>query len=228
MKVVILAAGKGNRFGKKDLPKPLTQLTNGKSILQFQLDQIAKVLPLSRVIVVVGYHQEVIRRLFPQLTYVDNPQYAEQNTSKSLLKALQGIDNDCLWLNGDVVFNDNVLPLLLKCDKTAMVVNQAPVGEEEVKYKADKEGNILVVSKEIEEAQGEAVGINLFRKGDVPRLRQQLALCRDDDYFEKAVEGCIEEGMKVSSVHVDLSDCIEIDFPEDLAKANALLASWHL
>lgn len=226
MKVVILAAGQGSRFGGRDVPKALTELANGQSILQFQLDQIAQVIPLSCVSIVVGYHQEMIRKAFPSLSYVENLLYFQQNTSKSLLRALEEIDDDCLWLNGDVVFNSKVIPLLLLNGKTAMVVNRTAVGEEEVKYRTDEKGMVLEVSKHVKNPQGEAVGINLIRKKDLSPLRRELDKCLDTDYFEKGIEGCIKGGVEVGTVLVDPTDCIEVDFPEDLDKANIMLAKW--
>lgn len=225
MKIVILAAGKGARFGELVLPKPLTKLANGKSILELQLDRISKITSLTNVTVVVGYHKDAIIRLYPQLCFVENPSYETENTSKSLLRAIEDFDDDVLWMNGDVVFNERVLPLLL-ANKTSMVVNRSTVGEEEVKYRTDENGRILSVSKEVEHGEGEAVGINFFTRQDLPMLRKYLENCRDNDYFEKAVEGCIKGGLSVWSTRVEVSDCVELDFPEDLIKANRLLSLW--
>ncbi|GAI20211.1 unnamed protein product [marine sediment metagenome] len=49
---VILAAGKGIRFGNKSVPKPLEKV-NGKFILTYQLEQLNEV--AERVFIVVGY-----------------------------------------------------------------------------------------------------------------------------------------------------------------------------
>lgn len=227
MKVVILAAGKGVRFGGRDLPKALTKLASGQSILSLQLERISKVCPLNDVIVVVGYHKKSILQAFPQLSFVENPHYAEENTAKSLWRALESIDDDLLWINGDVVFNEGILSRLLEMNMTAMVVNRAEVGEEEVKYHADENGSITAVSKQILDGQGEAVGINFFKQPDIAALKEHLLKCSKTDYFEKAVEGCITEGINVKTVFIDVDDCIEIDFPTDLEKANRLLATWR-
>jgi len=40
MKIIILAAGIGSRLGNT-LPKPLTELKNGKSIMQMMIDNIS-------------------------------------------------------------------------------------------------------------------------------------------------------------------------------------------
>lgn len=226
MKVVILAAGKGNRLGGRFLPKPLTQLFNGKSILELQLDTIAAVMPLSDVLIVVGYHEEQIISRFPALHYIHNPDYSRENTSKSLYKALQTIDEDVVWMNGDVVFHPTVFQLIAGVTRNTMVVNNSQVGEEEVKYRTNGRGRILEVSKEVKTPEGEALGINFFQREDLEALRKKLEKCRPGDYFEKGIEMCIEEECGVWALPVDPSHCAEVDFPEDLDRANQLISHW--
>ena len=226
MKVVILAAGRGSRFGSKDHPKALTTLTIGKSIMEYQLEQIQRHISLDHVMIVVGYHKEDIMNAVPDVLYVYNPLFAEENTAKSLLRALSKCEEDVLWINGDVVFHPSVLEKILKTPRTSMVVNEGSVGEEEVKYRKDDNGKILVVSKTVDDPQGEALGINYCSASDLSHLRRGLEQCADMDYFERGIEFCIEEGMAVWSIPVDQSHCTEIDFPEDLVRANKMLLTW--
>lgn len=226
MNVVILAAGKGSRLGNEQLPKPLTRLLNGKSILQLQLENIAKFLPLEQVNIVVGFHKEAIIREFPALKYIENSNFSNENTSKSLLKALLKVKGDVLWLNGDVVFHPSALEKILKANNTAVLVNTGLVEEEAVKYRSDGSEHILEISKEVTQPEGEALGINLFKEADVGALIRNLEKCKDQDYFEKAIEACITEGISIQKVSIDSNLCIEIDFPEDLKKANTLITSW--
>lgn len=226
MKVVILAAGKGVRLGEGDLPKPLTPLINGKSILQNQLDALVHYISLDHVLLVVGYHKEFIMERFPDVSYVHNPEFASENTSKSLLRALEKCDEDVLWLNGDVVFHPSVLEAILKTRRTSMVVNVGPVGEEEVKYRQDRDGKILEVSKNLDSPVGEALGINYCLAADLEKFRRNLKKCAPRDYFERGLELCIEEGMSVWSVPVDHKLCTEVDFPEDLVRANQMIQEW--
>lgn len=227
MKVVILAAGFGARFGDRDLPKPLTLLESGHSILQLQIEQLSQHVSLHNIIVVVGYHKEQIIDRFPDLLYVYNPNFAHENTAKSLLRAIHKINEDLLWLNGDVVFHPTVLKAILEKQKTSMVVNEGPVEDEEVKYISNNQGKILKVSKEVINPQGEALGINFFDQKEVPLLKEKLQECSENDYFERGIEMAIEDGLDVWTVKVPGSHCIEIDFAEDLDKANKLLHKWR-
>ena len=226
MKVVILAAGIGSRLTSGQQPKALIKLPNGKCLLEMQLEVIERHLSLDEVIVVVGHQKEAIFSSFPDLFYVDNPAYAEENTAKSLLRAIKKVECDLIWINGDLLFAPTVFDQLMTyVGSNAMVVNRAAVGEEEVKY-VTKEGCITAVSKRIADGEGEAVGLNLFNRDALPLLREGLEVCGSDDYFEKGIEWAIEKGAMVASVVVADNSCIEIDFPEDLTAAAALASRW--
>lgn len=224
MIAIILAAGVGSRLGNS-LPKPLTQLENGLSIMEWQITHLQK-LSFKRILAVVGFKKELIMERFSDILYVYSPDYQKENTSKSLLRALKLVDEDVLWLNGDVIFHPRTIEKLIEEKKPSMLVNKTLVGEEEVKYRLDASGHIKEVSKKIKEAQGEAVGINFFPKHSLDMLRKNLNNCKNGDYFEFGVQLCIDEGLEVSPVFCEVQDCIEIDFPEDLIKANKLIASW--
>lgn len=229
MKAVILAAGIGSRLDQtiNHSPKALTQLANHQSILAWQVQALASYDLFDQIWVVVGYHKEAIMEAFPDLVYIYNPHFQKENTSKSLLRALKKIDDDVLWLNGDVVFRPSILEPLLNSGLSTMLVNQTEVGEEEVKYRATADGRLLEVSKQVKNPQGEAVGINLFCREDLPRLCQELEKCQPTDYFEKGIEGCIQQGQAVWSYPIRKDECTEIDFPKDLEYANQLINHWN-
>lgn len=228
MKVVILAAGKGSRLGDPNRPKPLTPLSNGKSILQLQIESLKSHLPIHDIIVVVGFHMEQIMRQFPDLLFVYNPDFATENTAKSLLRALKKIDDDLLWLNGDVVFHPSILKGLLDFHKSCMVVNRAAVAEEEVKYHCASTGLIDEVSKEVPHPQGEALGINFLLRQDLPLFKKALNECHQNDYFEKGIEKSIHQGLEIRPYPIDGELCMEVDFPEDLERANTMIRRWKV
>lgn len=228
MKVVILAAGQGSRLGDQEHPKPLVPLEDGQSILAHQIHHVRKHVSIDDIFLVVGFRKELFLEAFPDLLFVYSPYYARENTSKSLLRAVKKIDEDLLWINADVVFHPYVLSKLLENRRNAMLVSERKVGEEEVKYKSDSSGHILEVSKSVVDGTGEALGLNFFTAESLPSLQKHLTQCHDDDYFEKAIEGCIQEGMKVHACPIDSDLCTEIDFPEDLKHASGLLRSWKI
>ena len=105
MKLVILAAGIGSRLGNP-FPKPLTPLSNGKTIMEMMTDNIGHYFSLDSLFIVVGFKKNIIMEAFPQLAYVYNPYFDQTNTSKSLILALRKCRGESvLWFNGDVVFD---------------------------------------------------------------------------------------------------------------------------
>ena len=223
MKAIILAAGIGSRLGNSD-PKPLTKLKNGESILYRQVEYLSKYIGINNIIMIVGYKKDLIMESFPNLIYVYNNFYDTTNTSKSLLAGLHKIENeDVMWLNGDVVFEKELLPKIIQCSKSCMAVNTNSVGEEEIKYNVFDDGNIKDVSKTVSSALGEAVGINKIIAVDLRLFKSNLEKCNNQDYFEKALEFSIQDGMKIMPVNINKYLCMEIDFEDDLEQINKQL-----
>lgn len=223
MKAVILAAGIGSRLGNP-FPKPLTVLDNGLSIMQQQVNHLLGHLTRDDVIVVVGFKMELIVETFPDLMYVYNERFDSTNTSKSLLKGLSKVHGeDVVFLNGDVVFDPRVLDRVVASSSSAMAVNTARVGEEEVKYLTAQDGSISAVSKVVQGGLGEAVGVNFIKAADLDLVRDKLARVGDNDYFERGLELAIEEGLCLYPIDISDLDCIEVDFAEDLERANAFV-----
>src|SRR5437899_6132576 len=165
MKGVILAAGMGTRLGVS-IPKPLTILKDGKTILDFQIDRLCRKIGAHNMLVVVGYKKELIIKHFPNLTYIYNQDYAKTNTGKSLLLALKQIEDDVIWMNGDVYFDKGILDLLMNNKSSCCLVDQNKCGPEEVKYSL-KDGFINKLSKVLDGSAGESLGTNLIRKNDI-------------------------------------------------------------
>jgi choline kinase len=223
--VIILAAGMGTRLARP-LPKPLTELRDGRSIMKQQMDNLAQAFGENfRAMIVVGFKLEAIIERFPEATFVYNELYDQTNTSKSLLKALRASnDGGALWLNGDVVFDpevlNRVLPLI-EADQSFVVVNTAKVSDEEVKYTLSADGYIDQLSKQVVGGLGEAVGINFVSSGDKQALIKRLAEVDDQDYFERGIEVGIEsDGLRFQAVDISDLYAVEVDFAEDLERAN--------
>ncbi|MDE2591415.1 MAG: phosphocholine cytidylyltransferase family protein [Actinomycetales bacterium] len=225
--VVILAAGMGTRLARP-LPKPLTELRDGRSIMQQQIDNLKSAFGETyRVLIVVGFKLEAIIERFPAATFVYNEYYDQTNTSKSLLKALRAApDGGVLWLNGDVVFDPEVLKRvtpLIEADQSFVVVNTSKVSDEEVKYTLDASGHIEQLSKTVAQGLGEAVGINFVAGADKQQLIERLDQVGEQDYFERGIELAIElDQLKFRAVDISDLYAVEIDFAEDLARANEL------
>jgi choline kinase len=181
-----------------------------------------------RVMTVIGFKLELIIESFPNNLYVYNESYDQTNTNRSLLKALRlSGPGGVIWLNGDVVFDPRVLERVkeyIDRDESIICVNTAVVGDEEVKYRVDPDGFVSELSKQVVDALGESVGINFVANKDKQLLIEGLAACADDDYFERGIEIMIEtHGTRVRPVDISDLFAVEVDFEEDLTRANSHL-----
>lgn len=226
MKIVILAAGIGSRLGNP-LPKAMTVLKSGKTIMQQQIDNLSAYFDADDINIVVGFKKDLIMEHAPDMSFIYNQVFDQTNTSKSLLKALKkNHSHAVLWLNGDVVFDKGIFDLLLPTiiqDNSFVCVNNLEVAEEEVKYKLDSNGYISEISKKVKDALGEAVGINFISSQDINTFIKRLEECNDNDYFERGLELAIQkDNLKVKAIDISKFRCLEIDFKEDLENANKI------
>jgi choline kinase len=223
--IVILAAGMGSRLGRS-LPKPLTELSDGRTIMRQQFDNIQHAFGAkAKVTIVVGYKLEHIVEAFPHASFVYNEQYDQTNTSKSLMRALQAsAPGGVLWMNGDVVFDPTALERaaqLVARDQSFVSVNTSAVSDEEVKYTTCAEGYIKGLSKTVSGGLGEAVGINYISRCDKAVLVRHLKRVGDQDYFERGLETAIEQDrLLIEPLHISDLYAVEVDFEEDLERAN--------
>lgn len=222
---VLLAAGLGTRLGRPH-PKPLTPLRSGRSIIRTQVESLRDHFGAGlRITVVVGFKMDLLIEANPDVSFAYNEVYDSTNTSKSLLKALQLTgDSPVLWLNGDVVFDPQLLVPVgdaVRRGTSFVCVNTASVAEEEVKYTVGAEGDIAALSKVVSDPLGEAVGINYVSAADKTVLRECLARCDDGDYFERGIELAVAEaGLRFLPLDIGAYACVEVDFAEDLERAN--------
>ena len=69
VQAVILAAGMGTRLGKP-WPKPLTPLSDGRTIMQQQIENLTRAFDDVRIMTVVGFKLELILEAFPDVVEV--------------------------------------------------------------------------------------------------------------------------------------------------------------
>ncbi|MBR3417332.1 MAG: NTP transferase domain-containing protein, partial [Oscillospiraceae bacterium] len=120
MQAVILAAGMGKRL--KNLTRSNTKCmvqVNGETLIDRMLRQIEKK-GLRRIVIVVGYKAEELKRYIDTLgirtpiEYVENPIYYKTNNIYSLALAKDYLcSDDTLLFESDLIFEDEVIDLLL-------------------------------------------------------------------------------------------------------------------
>lgn len=239
LKTIILAAGQGKRLmpHTANTPKCLINV-GGHPILHHQLAALEKN-NLLDIIIVTGFMAEAIEqyasRNFPEMrfTYIRNPRFAETNTfySLALASSAVGPQEAVLQLNGDVVFHPSVVAGLIENpDASKLAVQKKKCGEEEIKCILSPDGSIMNLNKTCspDYSIGEAVGVNFFASKEWAAVSRFLQFNQDrhpDKYFEYALEKSIADDCNFFPHFIETHHAIEIDFPEDLARARGIFPS---
>lgn len=231
-KAIILNAGEGRRLRPLTLDAPKCLLTVGDySILENQLSNLAAS-GINEVTMVIGYLSEKIikiaREQFPnfEFKFTLNEEYANTNTAYSLWLALQHMDDEFIYLNGDVLFDRRVIDALLNSfHNTCLAVSKHKLTEEEVKVILHDD-LVLSIGKHLAplKADGEFIGVAKFSKkvGDMlkQKLSETIAAGGSKHYFEYALD-LILETEDVFAVDISDFTSIEID-TLDLERAKVL------
>ena len=236
MIAIILVAGASRRLlpYTEEMPKCLLPV-GSRAILDHQLLALEWA-EIRDIVLVVGYRREqviaAVQERFPRMnvTYVVNHRFQATNTACSLwLAGDQFLDQEFLYLNGDVLFPRQLLSRLIESDRpNALAVEVKVCGDEEVKVLTDGAGRIVDLGKEVDRksALGEFIGVARFSAEITGPFYQALGdivkAGNNSAYFEDALRGLAA----YHELHlVDVTDlpCIEIDFPEDLEQAQKLI-----
>ena len=121
MKAIIFNSGLGNRMGDltKQYHKSMTRLGNGETIFHRQL-RLLEEAGVRDIIVTTGPFADQLKgeaAEFPgiRFTFVPNDLYAQTNYIYSMYLAREHINDDMLFLHGDLVFNRGLVPAVLAC-----------------------------------------------------------------------------------------------------------------
>ena len=235
MKAVILAAGQGRRLASMGWDKPKCLLPCGNCTLLDNTLQSILGHGIRDVAIVAGYRRELVeeaaRRHAMNCEFVINEDYATTDTIHSLWLAQQYLNEGILYFNGDVWFEAPVLSLLLQQSGSALAVEVKRCGAEEVKVLADPTGRITRIGKDLppEEALGEFIGVGKFEQSACLTLVETLRryneeLNRKDCFFESALEDILDRHAFMVASLGELK-AIEIDTPEDYARAKSLIST---
>lgn len=247
MKLIVLAAGKGERLMPltKNTPKPLLDLGNGNTLLEEQLERVEKSGAIEEVVLVIGYLAEQIeaklrKRMaaFPvRIRTIFNPFYETTNNLVSLwLGSHEMNGEDFAVTNGDNLFAPDVFSSL--CSQNSAegiylsVVTRDQYSEEDMKVRV-RDGTVVEVSKAIpcDQADAESVGLALVRGEKMRRLfvKHIDRLVRDRAYLRRfwleTFNSLYQEGVPSLTWPFLADKWQEVDFHMDVAKARSLLMS---
>ena len=241
-KAVILAAGMGTRLRPltEHLPKPLVKV-NGKPIMSTQHEALEEN-GIKECVIIVGYLgekiKEAIGRSFGNLkiNYVENNDFNKTNNGYSLWLAREHMDEDLLLVDGDVIFEKEILSnLILDPKENTMLVDELEgdmtgtlieKGEDNKMTKyllpADREHDTGTKNR-YKMAGITKLSGSLLLNAFIPKLNNLVKEERFDEYYESVIKEIVEEGTSLMHVHdVNKRKWVEIDNEEDLDIAKNL------
>ena len=235
MRAVILAAGVGRRLGH-DKPKILLNF-GGRTLLERHLAILAA-LGVGDVVIGIGHEALVIEDALTALGQTDvstvyNPDY-EQGSILTLWRVRSALaaGGPVLLMDGDVLYDRRVLePLVETHHADCLLVDRAyEPGDEPVKVGL-VDGAPADFGKTIDpalDAYGESVGFFRLSEGTANALVEKAGRMIDEGGRERPMEDAVAAVIRAAKPPFGFEDVtglpwIEIDFPEDVTRAESVI-----
>lgn len=232
MKAVILAAGVGKRLGAVtgNRPKCLIEF-GGRSLLVRYLDALLEA-GIKSAALVVGHRQELIRAAVGDayrglaLRYIVNDQY-RRGSLYSLWLARAAFDDDLLVMDADVLCPASFVTRLVNSPHpNAILIDETVRQDSEERMAVIRGGRVTALTKQPQprpsDLLGEGVGFLKVTRRDSEAMAAAMEpfVTRGDLDMEyedtwEAFFGAVPVGYE----KVGGQPWIEIDFPDDLARA---------
>lgn len=234
MKAIILAAGRGRRLYPftKYIPKCLLDI-GGRTILEHQINHIRDC-GIDEVVIVVGFGSEKVENflrnydgLGMRIKTLYNPFYQTTNTLISLWIAREEMDEDIVVVNGDDVFEVEVLEQALGArDKKICLPVKRKAGyvEEDMKV-VIRVGSVAEIGKALSSSpSAESVGIRVFRDTGVELIKRAieeeiLTEEAEKKWYISAIQRLIKKGYTVNPLDIEDLFWMDVDYPSDLYRA---------
>lgn len=196
MRAVIFNSGLGNRMEEftKTNHKSMARLKDGETIFHRQI-RLLSTEGIKDFIITTGPFEEQLKGEaadFPHLnfTFVRNPIYDKTNYIYSMYLAREYMNDDLVFLHGDLVFNRKLVHDVLNCeDKNTATVNfKKALPEKDFKGRV-KDGKVLEVSIKIFDQ--DCFAFQPFYKMDKPTAAAWIK--RVEEFIEKGEDKCYAE-----------------------------------
>jgi choline kinase len=239
LKGIILSAGQGRRLLPltEKLPKCLLRI-GGRTVLEWQLRMLATA-GVPEAVVVVGFGADAIERQLADITPTGmrvrtlfNELYDRSDNLVSCAVASPEMTGDFLLLNGDTLADPAVITRLLASPPVpvAMAIAQKDAYDADDMKVRCTGGRVARVGKDLDAAEtnGEAIGFSLYRGGGPALFSEALTdILREPEgtrrWYLSAVNLLAGRGL-VHRVSITGLKWAEIDYPDDLPRAQAVVA----
>ncbi|MDR1644542.1 MAG: aminotransferase class I/II-fold pyridoxal phosphate-dependent enzyme [Tannerellaceae bacterium] len=245
MQAIILAAGMGKRLG--DFTRENTKCmirVHSRTLIERMLDQLCEV-NLRRIILVIGYKGENVRRLVGDnfrgtpVIYVENPIYDKTNNIYSLYLAREYLtQDDTLLLESDLIFSPGILRKLLDNPYPNLtVVAKYQSWMDGTVVTLDKDNNILnfIPKKAFRYSEKERYykTVNIYKFSAtfsagkyVPFLEAYCRALGNNEYYEQVLRVIsLLDNPHLKALPLAGEKWYEIDDVQDLHNAEALFAA---
>jgi choline kinase len=241
MRTIILSAGQGRRLLPltESTPKCLLSVQDGTCLLGYQLRSLAAA-GIDEASVIVGFGASKVEEFLAtrpadgiEVTTVFNPFFGVSDNLATVWLARGQMQDDFVLLNGDTLFEADVLRALLASRRAALTLAisvKDRYDDDDMKVSLAADGRLKAVSKTLarEAIDGESIGLMYFRGEGVAALRQALdARIRDPDALKLWYLSIIDE--LASSLRIETADVTglwwgEVDDHEDLTEVRKTLS----
>lgn len=146
MHAVILAAGEGSRLGRanEDVPKAFLEI-DGRTLYDRQRRVIDS--HVDDVTVVLGYRYEEVLDAIGSARAVIVENWRDYDNAESLRRALDGVDDDVLVLNGDIVVTAETIDRVIRRHRNesdvSVVAGLPSVQNEHTALRCDDNGDVI-------------------------------------------------------------------------------------
>jgi len=245
MKIIILAAGKGERLYPltKNTPKPLIDLGDGETLLEKQLKSLSESQVIDEVVIVIGYLCEQVESKLKnfktnlKIRTLYNPFFDISNNLITLWLSKVEMNEDFLITNGDNLFISDVVKDLVKKTNDGIYVTicyRDDIGEDDMKVILDENQKVVRVSKEIKESNTESIGLVKIKGEKYRNIYQNVLeqLARDKTYLNKfwleTFNVLADKGVEVNSFEIDKDMWREVDFHFDIKDLKELIKDFKV
>ena len=241
MQAIILVAGQGSRLRPltDHRPKCLVKV-QGRPILEYQPEALCAA-GVRECVIVIGHLAAQVRSTIGtrfrslSITYLENEIYDRTNNIYSLWLARTKVNDDVLLIEGDLIFEPDLLRDLLD----APFANAAVVDQ----FQHFMNGTVILARDDWAEAmvlkQDQSPGFDyllalktvniykfsydVFSDNLMPAMGACITQGLTDDYYEMAIAQAVAAGtMQLHVVRTGTRSWVEVDTVEDLANAERM------
>ena len=244
MQIIIPAAGMGKRLGPETTDKTKAMVkVNQKTLIERCLDCVVTH-PIKRIILVVGYEKEKLKKFLGdsykgvEIIFVENNDYATTNNIYSVFLAKDYlVEDDTILIESDLIFEPKLLQMVIenKFENLALVDKYKPWMDGTVVKLNDDFTISHFVSKvdfDYNNAHEYYKTVNIYKFSKsflsstyVPFLEAYVKSMGKNEYYEQVLKVIVNlDTRSLKALPLDGDTWYEIDDVQDLDNANLIFA----